>query len=121
MDTGTGLAFGDLLRRRRASAGLTQEDLAESTGLSTQAISLLERGERRRPQRYTVRKLAEALALEGQDLAGFEAAARRPSARAPAAEMPLRALPAPPTPLISGAKTRWLPWRASLRARTCGC
>jgi predicted ATPase len=74
--------------------------LAERTGLTSQAISLLERGERRRPQRYTVRKLAEALALEGQDLAGFEAAARRPSARAPAAEMPLRALPAPPTPLI---------------------
>ncbi|HEY6674513.1 MAG TPA: helix-turn-helix domain-containing protein, partial [Rubrobacteraceae bacterium] len=100
VDTGTGLSFGDLLRRQRDRVGLTQEDLAERTGLTSQAISLLERGERRRPQRYTVRKLAEALALEGQDLAGFEAAARRPSARAPAAEMPLRALPAPPTPLI---------------------
>ena len=86
MDTGTGLAFGDLLRRQRASAGLTQEDLAESTGLSTQAISLLERGERRRPQRYTVRKLAEALGLEGQDLAEFEAAARRPPVCRAAAE-----------------------------------
>ena len=80
MDTGTGLAFGDLLRRRRASAGLTQEELAENAGLTTQAISLLERGERRRPQRYTVRKLSEALGLEGESLAEFESAAR-PSAR----------------------------------------
>ena len=76
MDTGTGLAFGDLLRSRRASAGLTQEDLAASTGLTTQAISLLERGERRRPQRYTVQKLSEALGLEGGSLAEFESAAR---------------------------------------------
>ena len=100
MDTGTGLAFGDLLRRRRASAGLTQEDLAESTGLTTQAISLLERGERRRPQRYTVQKLAESLRLEGEALAEFESAARRPSARSRPTEMPRSALPTPPTPLI---------------------
>jgi predicted ATPase/DNA-binding XRE family transcriptional regulator len=96
----TGPSFGDLLRRQRDRVGLTQEDLADRTGLTSQAISLLERGERRRPQRYTVRKLAEALGLEGQDLAGFEAAARRASARGRADEMPRRALPAPPTPLV---------------------
>jgi predicted ATPase/DNA-binding XRE family transcriptional regulator len=100
VDTGTGLAFGDLLRRRRASAGLTQEDLAESTGLTTQAISLLERGERRRPQRYTVRKLAESLRLEGEDLAEFESAARRPFARSRPTRMPRSTLPTPPTPLV---------------------
>lgn len=100
MDTGTGLAFGDLLRRRRASAGLTQEDLAESTGLTTQAISLLERGERRRPQRYTVQKLAESLRLEGEALAEFESAARRPPARSRPTGRPRGALPAPPTPLV---------------------
>ncbi|MBA2534029.1 MAG: helix-turn-helix domain-containing protein, partial [Rubrobacter sp.] len=99
MDTGTGLAFGDLLRRQRDSAGLTQESLAERTGLTPQAISLLERGERRRPQRYTVRKLAEALGLEGRELAEFESAAR-PSARGLTTEMPSRALPATPTPLV---------------------
>ena len=97
MDTGTGLSFGDLLRRQRDKVRLTQEDLAERTGLTSQAISLLERGERRRPQRYTVRKLAEALGLEGQDLTSFEAAARRPSARRPVTEP---YLPTPPTPLI---------------------
>jgi predicted ATPase/DNA-binding XRE family transcriptional regulator len=100
VDTGTGLAFGDLLRRRRASAGLTQEDLAESTGLTPQAISLLERGERRRPQRYTVRKLAESLSLEGEALAEFESAARRPSARSRPTGALRGALPTPPTPLV---------------------
>ena len=77
MDTGT--AFGDLLRRRRDATGLTQEDLARLTDLTPQAISLLERGERRRPHRYTVQKLAEALGLEGRDLAEFESASRRTS------------------------------------------
>ena len=63
MDGGTDLSFGDLLRSYRDSANLTQEDLAARTGLTPQAIGLLERGERRRPHRYTVGKLAEALEL----------------------------------------------------------
>jgi transcriptional regulator with XRE-family HTH domain len=99
VDTGTGLSFGDLLRRQRDRVGLTQEDLAERTGLTSQAISLLERGERRRPQRYTVQKLAETLGLEGRQLAEFESAARSPSARR-AGEPPRLGLPVPPTPLI---------------------
>jgi transcriptional regulator with XRE-family HTH domain len=99
-ETGTELWFGDLLRRHRASAGITQEDLAGRTGLTPQAIGLLERGKRRRPHGYTVQKLAEALQLEGPDLAEFEAAARRPSTRRAVPEPPGRALPVPPTPLI---------------------
>ncbi len=99
MDTGTTLAFGNLLRRYRDSANLTQEDLAGRTGLTSQAISLLERGERRRPHSYTVQKLAEALKLTGQDLARFEAAARGSPARR--ASLPsLYNVPAPPTSLI---------------------
>ena len=58
-DTGTELQFGDLLRRHRASVNVTQEDLADRTGLTPQAIGLLERGKRRRPHGYTVQKLAE--------------------------------------------------------------
>ncbi|HWS82505.1 MAG TPA: tetratricopeptide repeat protein [Rubrobacter sp.] len=100
VQTGTELQFGDLLRRHRASANLTQEDLADKTGLTPQAIGLLERGKRRRPHGYTVQKLAEALRLEGSDLAEFEAAARRPPTRRTTAELPRRALPVPPTPLI---------------------
>src|SRR5919112_3100828 len=94
----TDMAFGDLLRRHRASSNVTQEDLAQQTGLTPQAIGLLERGKRRRPHAYTVQKLAGALDLEGQDLAEFEAAARRSSASAAGSSRPT--LPVPPTPLI---------------------
>jgi predicted ATPase/DNA-binding XRE family transcriptional regulator len=98
MDTGP--TFGDLLRRHRDSANLTQEDLAERTGLTPQAISLLERGERRRPHRYTVEKLAEALGLTGQDLARFKVLARGFSNRRTPAQPSVHDLPTPPTPLI---------------------
>jgi predicted ATPase/DNA-binding XRE family transcriptional regulator len=100
VETGTGLAFGDLLRRHRASANMTQEDLARNTGLTPQAIGLLERGERRRPHGYTVQVLGEALRLEGRDFAEFEASARRPPARGTSVEPYRRVLPAPPTALI---------------------
>ncbi|MDQ4129292.1 MAG: helix-turn-helix domain-containing protein, partial [Actinomycetota bacterium] len=99
MDTGP--TFGNLLRRHRGSANLTQEDLAERTGLTPQAISLLERGERLRPHRYTVQKLAEALGLTGEDLARFEAVVTRGSSnRRTPAQPSHRDLPTPPTPLI---------------------
>ena len=100
MDASTGSTFGELLRSHRDSANLTQEELAERTGLTPQAIGLLERGERRRPHKYTVEKLAEALGLTGQDLARFRAAARRSSVRHAAAEPAHRHLPAPATPLV---------------------
>jgi C-terminal processing protease CtpA/Prc/N-acetylneuraminic acid mutarotase/transcriptional regulator with XRE-family HTH domain len=102
-------AFGDLLRRFRDGAGLTQEELAERTGLSPGAISLLERNPRQRPRPYTVRKLAEALDLSQADRARFEAAARglRPDpAEAPTSEE------APPVALAPlrrrGRRAQWL-------------
>src|SRR5215210_1076495 len=95
-----GSTFGDLLRRKRNSANLTQEELAERTGLTPQAISLLERGERRRPHRYTVEKLAEALVLTGSDRARFESAARSSSARHATALPSHSNFPVPPTSLI---------------------
>ena len=99
-ETGAGLTFGDLLRRHRASANFTQEDLAQKTGLTPQAIGLLERGERRRPHGYTVHALAEALGLEGPVLAEFESAARSPSTGRATTEPSRRTLPSPPTPLV---------------------
>jgi predicted ATPase/transcriptional regulator with XRE-family HTH domain len=99
VDASTGSTFGELLRSYRDSVNLTQEDLAGRTGLTPQAISLLERGERRRPHRYTVQKLSEALALTGQDLARFEAAARRSSMRS-TTQSSSYDLPRPLTPLI---------------------
>ncbi|MCA1739967.1 MAG: tetratricopeptide repeat protein, partial [Actinobacteria bacterium] len=81
MEADTGLSFGDLLRRYRDSANLTQEELASRTGLTSQAIGLLERGERQRPHRYTMGKLAEALELTDSERARFESAARSSSVR----------------------------------------
>jgi predicted ATPase/DNA-binding XRE family transcriptional regulator len=100
VDANTGSTFGELLRSHRNSANLTQEELAGRTGLTPQAIGKLERGERRRPHRYTVEKLAEALGLTGHDLARFEAAARRSSVRRATPGLILRDLPAPSTPLV---------------------
>ena len=56
-------SFGELLRRFRIQAGLTQEDLAERAGLSARGVQDLERGLRRSPYPATTRRLAEALEL----------------------------------------------------------
>ncbi len=100
MEADTGLSFGDLLRRYRDSANLTQEDLAARTGLTPQAIGLLERGKRRRPHGYTVGKLVEALVLTGSDRVRFESAARSSSAHHATAPPSHYNLPIPLTPLI---------------------
>src|SRR5579859_5875798 len=51
---------GELLRRYRLAAGLTQEALAERSGLSARSIQHLERGETR-PYRDTLQRLVKAL------------------------------------------------------------
>src|SRR5438552_7945360 len=71
------LAFGELLRRYRVAAGLTQERLAERAGLSARAVSDLERGARRAPQRATLQLLAAALDLAGEDQAALAASVVR--------------------------------------------
>lgn len=68
--------FGDLLRRHRLAAGLSQEALAERARMSSEAISALERGHRRTPRRETLVLLAGALALDDARRREFEAAAR---------------------------------------------
>lgn len=70
-------AFGALLKRYRASAGLSQELLADQAGLSRRGIADLERGARRSPFGETVRRLADALRLADQDRAMLLNAARR--------------------------------------------
>jgi transcriptional regulator with XRE-family HTH domain/tetratricopeptide (TPR) repeat protein len=59
--------MGDLLRRARRTAGLTQEDLAERAGLSARGISDLERGIIRAPRRDTLELLADALDLAPEE------------------------------------------------------
>jgi len=89
-------SFGELLRRYRAAVGLTQEELAARTGLTPQAISLLECGQRRHPQAYTVSQLAEALALTAPERQVFTAVARHPlSSASAAAAVGSSILPAP--------------------------
>ena len=77
---------GDLVRRHRIAAALSQEALAERAGLSVRAISDLERGVHRVPRLETVRLLADALALARPSRAELLAAARpsRWPRRAPA-------------------------------------
>jgi transcriptional regulator with XRE-family HTH domain len=52
--------FGEVVRRRREAAGLTQESLAKAANLHPTYISILERG-RRAPSIVVVEKLARAL------------------------------------------------------------
>ena len=82
-----GPGFGGLLRRLRADAGLTQEELAAAARLSPRSISDLERGISATARTQTARLLAAALGLAGPERVIFEAAARglAPTERAPAA------------------------------------
>src|ERR1700736_3918646 len=57
--------FGEMLRRGRLAAGLTQEGLASRAEMSVRAIGDLEWGRTTRPFRRSVRQLAAALGLEG--------------------------------------------------------
>jgi transcriptional regulator with XRE-family HTH domain/tetratricopeptide (TPR) repeat protein len=54
---------GEWLREQRVAAGLTQEDLAERSGVSVRAIADLERGRTRKPYPSSVRALVRALGL----------------------------------------------------------
>jgi transcriptional regulator with XRE-family HTH domain/tetratricopeptide (TPR) repeat protein len=87
------VAFGELLRRHRLAAGITQAVLAELAGLSEQAVSLLERGTRRRPRADTIHALSTALKLtpdaEQELLASVRAPIARPQPPA------VRSLPVP--------------------------
>src|SRR5690242_6883588 len=76
MDSARIETFGDLLRRYRREAGLTQEELAERARMSARGISDLERGTRQRPYRDTLSLLVVALGLSGERRAAFERAAR---------------------------------------------
>src|SRR6201996_1828039 len=62
---------GAWLRDQRGACGLTQEDLAERSGVSVRAIADLERGRTRKPYPSSVRALVAALGLPeaaGNDL-----------------------------------------------------
>ena len=56
--TEDGAEFGDRLAGRRRLTGLSQQELAERSGLSVRTIGNLERGRARWPHPDTVRRLA---------------------------------------------------------------
>lgn len=71
-----GGGFGEILRRFRLAAGLSQEALAEQAGLSARGIRAQEGGARGAPRLATVIVLADALGLGAVDRAQLLAAAR---------------------------------------------
>ncbi|HVG95668.1 MAG TPA: tetratricopeptide repeat protein [Chloroflexota bacterium] len=110
-----GPGFGELLRRYRLVAGVTQQELSERAGISLRAISDLERGVRRAPYPATVRRLADALRLSAEARAALAAAGRRGAAapEAPPAAAPSPSAPPPaaggplPAPLTSFVGRDW--------------
>jgi transcriptional regulator with XRE-family HTH domain/tetratricopeptide (TPR) repeat protein len=78
-----GQAFGTLLRQCRLAAGLTQERLAERSGISANGVAALEAGRRTAPRLNTVGLLCDALDLDAAARTAMFAAARTPDAAPP--------------------------------------
>jgi predicted ATPase/transcriptional regulator with XRE-family HTH domain len=74
---------GDLIRRYREAAGLSQEALAERAGISPRGLIYLERGTHR-PYPDTLNRLATALALTPQEREALALAARTTKSPRPA-------------------------------------
>jgi transcriptional regulator with XRE-family HTH domain len=68
--------FAALLRQNRTTRQLTQETLAERSGVSCRTIVALECDRGRGPRPGTAERLAAALGLDGHELDAFVAAGR---------------------------------------------
>jgi len=62
-----GSTFGLAVRAHRRRLGLSQEDLAERIGVSTSTIGKVEAGRISRPRPATMRLLADAFGLTGDE------------------------------------------------------
>jgi transcriptional regulator with XRE-family HTH domain len=80
-----GLSFAALVRHHRGLLLLTQEELAEKSGLSARTVQSIEGDRVARPRRSSVQLLGQALGLTGRDLDAFERAARAGRQSPPAA------------------------------------
>ena len=90
MADGGPTSFGATLRDRRIAAGLTQERLAERSGVGLRSIQGLERGETH-PRRETLRRLSVALGLSAEVASAFEQAGQpQPRLRSTASPTPSR-------------------------------
>jgi transcriptional regulator with XRE-family HTH domain len=112
MKRGGPQSFGGKLKAFRETAGYTQEELATIAGLSADAISALERGERRRPHLETVRALSAALDLSGSARDALFTSARTPARDTAVDELSRGMLPLSPTVMVGrekdvGALKQW--------------
>ncbi len=64
--------FGNAVRNARTAAGLTQEDLAERSGLDRSYIGGVERGERN-PTLTVIEKIADGLGVSLAELFSYSA------------------------------------------------
>ncbi|WP_079181229.1 helix-turn-helix domain-containing protein [Streptomyces sp. CB00316] len=87
--------FGELVRGLRMRAGLSQEQLAHTSGVSVRALADMERGRTGGPQRRTVEALARGLALSTEEARTLEAAALPGRARTVQAVVPASPGPLP--------------------------
>jgi tetratricopeptide (TPR) repeat protein/transcriptional regulator with XRE-family HTH domain len=79
---------GRWLRQRREDAGLSQEELANRSGLSVRTVSSLDRGSIRTPHPRTIRLLGETLGLPAEACDELIAAYRASSRGGPVATSP---------------------------------
>ncbi|GIF25513.1 hypothetical protein Ate02nite_82430 [Paractinoplanes tereljensis] len=73
--------FADLVRAHRRRLGMTQEDLAERAGVSVRSVGKWEAGKIAAPRMWTMRLLADAFRLEGDDRERFLRSAAEPAVR----------------------------------------
>ena len=95
--------FGSRLRALRQAAGLTMEQLAESSGVSARAISDMERGHSRAPQARTLAALGTGLGLDADRLEALAGAAREQRTRGEAGRPRLCELPRAVTDFVGRA------------------
>src|SRR2546426_919180 len=101
-------AFGQLLRSLRTRALLSQEQLAQRSGLGVRTIRDMEGGRVSYPRGKSVQLLAVALGLDGEARRAFELSSRMPQVvaladRRMAAVTPLPALPAAEDDFLAAA------------------
>ena len=87
--------FGTLVRQYRLALGLSQEELADRSGLSVRAIANIERGRTTRPHRHSVQSLGDALVLPDSQRRELDRAARVPAEGVPPMAAESRSLAVP--------------------------
>ncbi|NLT56907.1 MAG: tetratricopeptide repeat protein [Actinomycetales bacterium] len=93
--------LAEMLTELRLARAMSQEELADRSGVSIRAISDLERGVTRRPHRDTVRALAGALRLDPAQSRSLDRLSRTvPPPSRPRSRAPRITVPAPVTSII---------------------